>query len=694
MRITETDLRTHHGGSPRAEPPPPRAELPATAADALVDRCGALAEGVLRQHAASIDLAMFDCVHRQQAAGNRSSGSVGFGERSFGRRLAVRFRMLAAAEFRVLRGTRGGAHAVATAPLGLLSVDETEMQALKSSAAHRIGFKVEADLQLVNRNLARLIGVDEIAEQRSPFGPATLLDAVDCTLTDCGFEPETARTLIRVAGREIELPLAQIYQGINALFGAEPPLRAPRNRVTGPTLAVSAASPATTGAAISTALASLIAHLSSATPTVRPAAMATTGVPISTGTAQPTAVAAPLAPLHPDGAHPAATAASALAGSLEGLAALAANRAEDDFCAERRQFLAWRTGIRDLLTTLPQRVAFDLVTAAFDSIGSCDLVPVPVRQRHFITQTALLRIAVEQPTTYFASHRAVANAVERIALATVGTRADDDELPLIWAEALDLLAPFARDPSGQREALDLAITGLESVARQTGRSDATLRGVAARQAVDWMRRALPRAARDSFLREFLLWTWSRAIVHALLEPKLAEVLTPRYLRIARRVVWSVRRHQGEDDRARVRRAIPDLLRGLRAGMRAIRLGSAPELAFLTRLAAAHREALGLPPSAAQPAATGATTPASLPTPASPVALHAVRAGGRLTFDDLRVGHCFALRSAGGTRRVRLQSIAGDGHSYLFAGEHGERALMLSAESVAMVLRDGTLQRCG
>lgn len=692
MRITETDLRTHHGGSPRAEPPPPRAELPASAADALVARCGALAEGVLREHAASIDRAMFDCVRQQQAAGNRCSGSVGFGERSFGRRLAVRFRMLAAAEFRVLRGARSSAHA--SPPLGLLSVDETEMQALKSSAAHHIGSKVEAELQLVNRNLARLIGVDEIAEQRSPFGAATLLDAVDCTLTDCGFEPETARTLIRVVGREIEMPLAQIYEGINALFGAEPPLRAPRNRVTGPTLAVSATSHAAAGAAMSAALSSLIAHLSSATAAAGPVAMAAAGAPVRTGMARPAAAAAPLAPAQPDAAHPVATAASTLAGSLEGLAALAANRAEDDFGAERRQFLAWRTGIRDLLTTLPQRVAFDLVAAAFDPIGSCDLVPVPVRQRHFITQTALLRIAVEQPTAYFASHRAIANAVERIALATVGTRADDDELTLIWAEALDLLAPFVRDPPAQREALDLAITGLESVSRQAGRADPALRGVAARQAVDWMRRALPRSARDSFLRDFLLWTWSRAIVHALLDPKLAEVLTPRYLRVARRVVWSVRRHQGEDHRARVRRAIPELLRVLRAGMRAIRLGSAPELAFLTRLAAAHREALGMAPSTAQPTSTSAPATASPPTPASPIAMPAVRAGGRLTFDDLRVGHCFALRSAGGMRRVRLQSISGDGDAYLFAGEHGERALMLCAESVAMLLRDGTLQRCG
>lgn len=696
MRIADTDLRSQHRGSPRAEPPPPRAELSASAADALVDRCGALAEGVLREHAASIDRAMFDCVREQQAAGNPSSGSVGFGERSFGRRLAVRFRMLAANEFRALRNARAGTGSAlaAAAPLGLLSVEETEMHALKSSTAHRIGFRIESELQLVNRNLARLIGVDEIAEQDSPFGPATLLDAVDCALADCGFQPQIARTLIRVVGSEIETPLAQVYQGINALFGAEPPLRAPRNRATGPTLAVTATSPAEAGVALSTSLASLIARLSSATAAAGPIAMAATGASVSAAMARPAAADAPLARAHLDPADPVATAASTLAGSLEGLAALAGTRAEDDFGAERRQFLAWRAGVRDLLTTLPQRVAFDLVAAAFDPMGSCDLVPVPMRQRHFVTQTALLRIAVEQPTAYFASHRAVANAVERIALATVGTRGDGDELPLIWTEALDLLAPFVRNPSGQREALNLAITGLESMSRQAGRSDPSLRGVAARQAVDWMRRALPRSPRDAFLRDFLLWTWSRAIVHALLDPKLAEVLTPRYLRVARRVVWSVRLHQDEDHRARVRRAIPELLRVLRDGMRAIRLGSAPELAFLTRLAAAHREALGPPPSAARPTAASAISTASPPTSASPIARHAVRAGGRLTFDDLRVGHCFALRSAGGVRRVRLQSIRGDGDTYLFAGEQGERALMLCAESVAMVLRDGTLQRCG
>jgi hypothetical protein len=211
--------------------------------------------------------------------------------------------------------------------------------------------------------------------------------------------------------------------------------------------------------------------------------------------------------------------------------------------------------------------------------------------------------------------------------------------------------------------------------------DSSANATAARQAIGWMRRAVPRSAKDSFLREFLLWTWSRALARAMADARVAETLTPRYLKVARTAAWSVQPMHTDAQRSHLKRAMPELLRTLNEGMRLIKLDSAAELAFLSRLMEAHRRALGLGQEAPPvDRSAGATRSAQ------PVA-------DQLDFDTLQEGEHYLLRAGTGLLRLKLQTKGTDERPSLFVGDDGTRPLLLAADSITLLLRDGTLRRC-
>jgi hypothetical protein len=682
------------------DPQPAQRALSSTRSiESVFQQCLKLATDVLASRAEHFDHVVDDALHSAELRFHAPAGaSAGKGEHSFGRTLCHQFRTKVSAQFAQLlseEAARRTPRAATKASLDLVSVEETELQAQKSSLASSIAAAVEQDLLLLNRNLAALVGCEEIAESRSPFAPAVLIDAALAALAARNLEGSVATALLRPIAAEATRPLKLMYGAINTMFGEEPPLHRPRQRADGPAVTHNArrqradaardAAAALIGVELATLpapppgdpyLIDMLVNLLAAGWRVGPPSALVPGAPLPLFMVPGGVLAHAQAD---DGDYRDAQDQARLAGSLAGLSALSeAAQPGQDYAEELKLFTQWRAGIRDLLLDVPRRVAFDLVASLFDGMCRCDLVPVSFRQRMLGVQSSLLATAIRNPSAYFLTHRTLVQALERLATSSVGTVTPNQTLELAWDDALDLLLQFAEEPAPYKPLLQEVVQRAEEFASRVEHMDTSRQATAARQAIGWMRRAVPRAAKDSFLREFLLWTWSRVLARALNDMRLGQTLTPKYLKAARTAVWSVQPSRTDEQRGHLKRAIPDLVRTFKDGMRLIKLDSASELTFLSRLMEGHRRALGLE-AGAPPVDRSAGVPRGQ--------------AETLTFDDLREGEHYLLRAGTGLLRLQLQVRGSAERPTLFVGEDGLRPLLLSADSITLLLRDGTLRRC-
>lgn len=616
---------------------------------------------------------------------------------SFGRSVCVLFCEKVAAQFdRLLfEGARRQNSPSAPAAVSLLSFEETDHQAKKSSLASSIAAFNEADLKLLNRNFAALLGWQEMEEARSPFAPGVFLDAVGDALDQRGFDAPLTNMLLRALAAEASLPLRLIYQAINSYFREEPPLNLPRRSAERPASQATELpahqaqqgrqAPIDAGAAaafwpavyapfiaarpaaespIVTQLVELLAAgwagAAQAVTLVDSRTIASTNLLLG----EVNRPAMPLAGEHAELHHQ-------LAGSLAGLAALGETEAHGpEFTEELRLFNQWRAGIREQLAELPRRVAFDLVTSLFDEVCRCELVPVALRQQLLGVQTSVLATAISHPSGYFLSHRTLLHAIEALATSSVGTVQPNAQLAEAWQDALTALAQFVSEPASHRRLLQERLRLAEDLAAGDDFKDTLPVAGAARQAMAWMRRVAPRASKDTFLRDFLLWTWSRVLARALNSSKLSATATPRLLKAAPRVAWSVQTAQTDAQRARMRRVMPELLNTLKEGMHLIKLESAREIDFLARLVAAHRRALGLDAG---------------PPPVDRSSSLLVSAA------DPCEGQRFVLRSTTGPQHLVVEQPGHPDQPTLFLNEHSRRPVLLSSESIDALLREGTLR---
>jgi len=397
--------------------------------------------------------------------------------------------------------------------------------------------------------------------------------------------------------------------------------------------------------------------------------------------------------------------------SLAGMAALAEAAQEGErFSNELRQFHAWRNGLRELVDRgdaagLSSRVAVDLVAEMFDSMCACELVPAVVRRKSLALQVALLKFSVHEPKKFFAIQRGCALAVERIAVSAVGALADDAALQGLWDSTIAAVASCMDDPTQSKDAMEVALRSLETAVEESYR-DRSTRAIAERQAMEWMRRCVPQDTRVSFLKQFLLWTWSRVVAEAMRDSKLSEVRTPRYVKTARTAVWSVKLDLSAEQRDHLRRLMPALIRNLREGMRLLQWSKAAELEFLGKLMRSHRRALGLPDldALAEPMERG--SPPASPSAAADVAARAHgaqdssaalpeprRSDASVTPDSeqiecplgLQPGHDYLVVSGGSMLRMRLQSASSSAPHYVFSGPSGNRLEFTSEQMHDMVL---------
>lgn len=145
------------------------------------------------------------------------------------------------------------------------------------------------------------------------------------------------------------------------------------------------------------------------------------------------------------------------------------------------------------------------------------------------------------------------------------------------------------------------------------------------------------------------------------------------------LVWSVLPKQNIEDRQRMVKQLPVILRNLKAGLSAAGIDEARQKAFFSGLVQCHAAALKAP------LASAADAPAPAPAPPRPkAALPGLQPVGdeptpeMLELDLLTRGSWLELKDESGeVRRVRLTWISPARTMYLFANRQGQRALALT-----------------
>lgn len=156
------------------------------------------------------------------------------------------------------------------------------------------------------------------------------------------------------------------------------------------------------------------------------------------------------------------------------------------------------------------------------------------------------------------------------------------------------------------------------------------------------------------------------------------------------LIWSVRPKQGAEERQRLVKLLPGLLRSLRAGLDATTVGTEVRDAFFAELVKLHAAAVKSGMSG-QSASTGptATTTASVDGTPRPVEAGAPPPA---QLDALERGRWIELHiEESGARAVRLTWVSPARTMYLFANRQGQRALALTRAELARKFVSGEAQ---
>lgn len=203
---------------------------------------------------------------------------------------------------------------------------------------------------------------------------------------------------------------------------------------------------------------------------------------------------------------------------------------------------------------------------------------------------------------------------------------------------------------------------------------------------DAMAKHLANEELPSVVRDFIRDSWTRVLAHAALEsgatlapPSNSERWTNAISAVAE-LVWSVLPKESMEERQRMVKQLPVILRSLKAGMTAAGIDEVHQKAFFSELVQCHAAALKAPVA---PAPAPARPPPNVPArPAGP--LPGLQPIGdeptpeMLELDLLSRGSWVELKDESGeVRRVRLTWISPARTMYLFANRQGQRALALT-----------------
>jgi hypothetical protein len=403
-----------------------------------------------------------------------------------------------------------------------------------------------------------------------------------------------------------------------------------------------------------------------------------------------------------------------------------------------------RAKVADKATKQIDKLTIEIVGLLFDRINQDKHVPPQIKQLLQRLQFPLIKVALVDPELFVSPHQPARELLDRIAATSVGWTPDGEQnqrylaevqkaVHTVLAATEEGLTPFQRALEDfEKYLLDENTRDDDPVSRaKRALAEAEELEVLAINATIKIRSAFDGVLLESYLREFLLETWSRVLVSATLRDKSDGGLMRKYLSIVPDLVWSVQPKINPEDRKRLVTTIPPVLTALREGLTLIEWPKARMQEFFSKLMNSHAQAvkaLELAHGAPTPPSFEASTlrikldglrisPEDVPPPdgaemtiPDEMVKHAIAAAhadvNYLTADQIVVlgedndldkrivefkrGDWFDLRMNDTTERVQLRWFTPRRALYLFSSSQGKKTHSLTPATLRQFLKDGRI----
>lgn len=670
--------------------------------------------------------------------------------------------------------------------LSLVEYGEMEFSTLMERASARLRNACDDEFTSVKLRLANLVREPEIRDAENPFRPVIFFRAVYLGLERIGVAKADLLRLTKRFDTALVAPVAAAYaavdrylasQGISAevMSAGRDTVAGMRNTMAGsfgPTIGggMVTAGPGGTGMRFVSGFSAeqmLNALYQRMQLVAQPVPFGTPVAPTAGGryapaptvggpglaAAIPAGVGAPVAGAAPIGAGAATGGAviidTALLAALNeaqrlgaiAVAAVQQGQPAPDLAVDPGQL---RAKVADKATKQIDKLTIEIVGLLFDRINQDRHVPAKIKELLQRLQFPLIKVALTDPELFVSPHQPARELLDRIAATSVGWTPEGENnqrylaavqmaVHTVLAATEEGLAPFQRALEGfEKYLLDENTRDDDPVARaKRALAEAEELEVLAINATIKIRSAFDGVLLESYLREFLLETWTRVLVAASLREKSDPGLMRKYLSIVPDLVWSVQPKINPEDRKKLVTAIPAVLTALREGLMLIDWPQAKMQQFFGKLMNSHAQAvkaLELAHGAHAPPAFEASTlrikldglriaaDETPPPEAGEMAIpddmvrHALAANhvevNHLTADqiialgqdtqlDRRIasfkrGDWFDLKVGETTERVQLRWFTPRRALYLFGSGGGRRTHSLTPATLRQYLRDGRI----
>lgn len=260
--------------------------------------------------------------------------------------------------------------------------------------------------------------------------------------------------------------------------------------------------------------------------------------------------------------------------------------------------LELRTSLADLTLEGAERDTVDLVALLFDSMVHDDLLTPSLRQQFLRLYLPFLRAAVMKHALLHEADHPARRLLDRLGSVGIAITADmpcfaalEKEIDTVVSAVLDLFDDDMEMFADAELTLDTHVTALlvEHDARIGPALDAIGEAISSSTRLAGAGAALAGALLPLKVHpnvsEFILGTWARVLSHPGQGSDMSRGLLPE-------LIWSAQEKTSPEDRSKLMRMLPEIVKRVRAGLATIALPEAPSKAAFDKLVAVHMDVLG------------------------------------------------------------------------------------------------------
>lgn len=264
--------------------------------------------------------------------------------------------------------------------------------------------------------------------------------------------------------------------------------------------------------------------------------------------------------------------------------------------------------VRDQLITKSTRtvdkLTIELVGMLFDHVMQDKQVPAEIKARISRLQFPVLKAALMDAAFFASSAHPARKLIDRIAGTSAGWEPYGDDNQKYLKEVDRVIAEILKSFETDLSVFERVYTEFDKFVSDIdpGDSDPVARAKKALEAAEkheiltinttiQVRRAFERVDLEPYIKEFLLTTWVKVLVSATVRSEKQPGFAKAFRDVIHELVWSVQPKASTEDRGKLVKMIPGMVRVLRDGLGLINIAERERDLFFTQLMESHAMAV-------------------------------------------------------------------------------------------------------